>query len=1033
MGHRLQNYHVLRVLGVGGFGVTYLAEHATLAHKVAIKEYLPNEFALRDGATVYPKSEADREDFEWGLARFLDEARTLVRFEHRNLVRVRDYFEANQTAYIVMDYEDGEPLDRLLENLGTLTEAQLRRILLPIVEGLREVHAAGYLHRDIKPSNIFVRRADESPVLLDFGAARQALGRKSKSMTAVASVGYSPPEQYESEGEQGPWSDIYALAALCYRAITGTAPVEAPRRLNRLAQRQPDPLPRLSETTAEGYSMSLLEAVDQGLEVIAADRPRNLDDWVTRLADVSTSEARRTATGRKPGAAQADMKKLTGARRGKARNAGLGVAALAVAAVFAVAVWTLQGDETPQLPGGSGRDAMQPLTHISQVRQKYGHQLSGYTDEQLAQSAYRFFNADQQLDFDTFKSSFLAPVPDATPAPRPAQLNHITQVRQTFGNSVSDLTDEQITRAAYRRKFPNQDQDFDLFKSSFLAPVQDTPPVTPPVSVPSAPAPPPDLLMIGGSAILVVETEPAGAEVLVGGEVVGETPLTIRNVRPGTHPVTLRHPHYQTVLLEEQTFAEGEVLRVERTLEAGVGKLTVLTQPGGAWIERDGERLAETTPLTLDGLPAGPLELTLGAEEHRPVRVQVEVPMGGVALLERTLERIPHGTLTLELAPPDAAVILPDIAPAYRPGMRLPEGEHRVKVRRSGYREVTRNVEVSGDTRERIELELDPQPFTVVATPATAAIAFVDAAESYRPGMRLAPGDYRVHVSAPEYEPIEETIRHRLEPTRYGVTLVRSGPQPGDTFMEDLRSGSLGPEMVVLPAGRFRMGCVSGQECYVGELPVHEVTIAQPFALSKYEVTFARWDACVSGGGCNGYRPNDNSWGRGSRPVMNVNWQDAQSYVAWLSRETGADYRLPSEAEWEYAVRAGTVTKYSWGNDIGQNRANCDSCGRQWKNWLGQGRTAPVGSFAANAWGLHDMHGNVYEWTQDCVNMNYYGAPGDGSAWEEGDCAKRIVRGGSWFPETPRSVMSSAYRGIPPSVDGRFVNFGFRVARTLTP
>ena len=969
MGYRLQNYHVLGVLGVGGFGVTYLAEHTTLAHKVAIKEYLPNEFALRDGATVYPKSEADREDFEWGLARFLDEARTLVRFEHRNLVRVRDYFEANQTAYIVMDYEDGEPLDRLLENLGTLTEVQLRRILLPIVEGLREVHAAGYLHRDIKPSNIFVRRADESPVLLDFGAARQALGRKSKSMTAVASVGYSPPEQYESEGEQGPWTDIYALAALCYRAITGTAPVEAPRRLNRLAQRQPDPLPRLSETTAEGYSMSLLEAVDQGLEVIAADRPRNLDDWVTRLADVSTSEARRTATGRKPGAAQADMKKLTGARRGKARTAGLGVVALAVAAVLAVAVWTLQGDETPRLPGVSGSNGVtQPYTHVSQVRQKYGSRFAGVTDEQLALAAYRTYH-------------------------------------------------------------PQQDQDFDAFKASFLAPVQDTRPV----AVPSASSSPPDLSMIGGSAILVVETEPAGAEVLVGGEVVGETPLTIRNVRPGTHPVTLRHPHYQTVLLEEQTFAEGEVLRVERTLEAGVGKLTVLTQPGGAWIERDGERLAETTPLTLDGLPAGPLELTLGAEEHRPVRVQVEVPMGGVALLERTLERIPHGTLTLELAPPDAAVILPDIAPAYRPGMRLPEGEHRVKVRRSGYREVTRNVEVSGDTRERIELELDPQPFTVVATPATAAIAFVDAAESYRPGMRLAPGDYRVHVSAPEYEPIEETIRHRLEPTRYGVTLVRSGPQPGDTFMEDLRSGSLGPEMVVLPAGRFRMGCVSGQECYVGELPVHEVTIAQPFALSKYEVTFARWDACVSGGGCNGYRPNDNSWGRGSRPVMNVNWQDAQSYVAWLSRETGADYRLPSEAEWEYAVRAGTVTKYSWGNDIGQNRANCDSCGRQWKNWLGQGRTAPVGSFAANAWGLHDMHGNVYEWTQDCVNMNYYGAPGDGSAWEEGDCAKRIVRGGSWFPETPRSVMSSAFRGIPPSVDGRFVNFGFRVARTLTP
>ena len=137
-----------------------------------------------------------------GLSRFLDEARTLARFEHPNVVRVRDCFEANNTAYIVMDYEDGEPLDALLRRHGTLTEAQLKRVLLPVADGLRQVHAAGFLHRDIKPSNIFVRRSDESPVLLDFGSARQALGRISRSVTAIASAGYSPPEQYESEGAQ---------------------------------------------------------------------------------------------------------------------------------------------------------------------------------------------------------------------------------------------------------------------------------------------------------------------------------------------------------------------------------------------------------------------------------------------------------------------------------------------------------------------------------------------------------------------------------------------------------------------------------------------------------------------------------------------------------------------------------------------------------------------------------------------------------------------------------------------------------------
>ena len=229
-GFRLGSYRVVRVLGAGGFGVTYLCEHTGLRVQVAVKEYLPNEIAVREGVSVHPKSAGDREGFEWGLSRFLDEARTLTRFEHRNLVRVRDCFEANNTAYIVMDYEEGESLDRLLQRLGTLTEGQLRRVLLPVADGLRQVHAAGFLHRDVKPSNTFVRRSDESLVLLDFGSARQALGCRSKNMAAIASAGYSRPEQYESDDEQGPWTDIYALSALCYRAIVGRSTAAAPRR-----------------------------------------------------------------------------------------------------------------------------------------------------------------------------------------------------------------------------------------------------------------------------------------------------------------------------------------------------------------------------------------------------------------------------------------------------------------------------------------------------------------------------------------------------------------------------------------------------------------------------------------------------------------------------------------------------------------------------------------------------------------------------------------------------------------------------------
>ena len=244
-------------------------------------------------------------------------------------------------------------------------------------------------------------------------------------------------------------------------------------------------------------------------------------------------------------------------------------------------------------------------------------------------------------------------------------------------------------------------------------------------------------------------------------------------------------------------------------------------------------------------------------------------------------------------------------------------------------------------------------------------------------------------------------------------------PRPGEAF----RDCDGCPEMVVIPAGRFQMGCVSGRECLDDEQPVHAVAIARPFGLSKYEVTFEEYDRFAVATGRSG--PSDNDWGRGRRPVVNVSWQDAQEYVAWLSSQAGAWYRLPSEAEWEYAARAGTTTAYSWGNEVGNNRANCDGCGSQWDNM-----TAPVGSFGANAWGLHDMHGNVSEWTEDCWYSSYAGAPADGSAWTVvGDCGRRVWRGGSFFPY-PR-VLRAANRGRLGAGVRTVDDVGFRVARTF--
>ena len=754
-GFRLGSYRMVRVLGAGGFGVTYLCEHGGLGVTVAVKEYLPNDIAVRSGNAVAPKSTADREGYQWGLSRFLDEARTLARFEHRNVVRVRDYFEANGTAYIVMDYEDGEPLDRVLERKGTLAEAQIKRVLLPIVAGLRQVHAAGFLHRDVKPANIFIRRSDESPVLLDFGSARQALSSRSRSVTAIASAGYSPPEQYESGGEQGPWTDIYALSALCYRAITGIAPVEATRRQSRLLRGEEDPLPRLTEVAGGRCSRAFLEAVDRGLRVVEGERQRSLDEWRAEL---------------------------------------------------------------------EGRAIGQATGHLVPPRRR-GRKVVRQDAKPLAESRA-----------------------EKVPAPK------------------------RRSRAAWLLC------GMAVAVSVFLY-----------------------FAIVEGDRVPVASPEPAPD--------------------PGMDP-------------------EGEEWRFVRD-------------------------------------------------------------SGNLPTVRSFLERHPSGRY-------------------------------------------------SGAARALLE-QLGGAPFTIQTQPAEALVRLLGHSEPYRAGMRLPAGEYRVEASAEGYTTATETVAHGSSSTVRQIALRKAGPKAGDRFRDCPEC----PEMVVLPVGSYRMG--SGR--HDNEGPVHEVTIEVPFAIGVYEVTVAEFRRFVDetgysgGSSCRTYEDGeakdraDRGWrnpgfGQSERhPVTCVSWDDAQAYAAWLSQATGEECRLPSESEWEYAARAGTLKARPWGEgESGQCRhANgADASAKdRYSSWSwsvacrdGHAHTAPVGSFAANGWGLHDMLGNVWEWTEDCWNDSYAGAPLDGSVWEYGNCAERVLRGGSWLNNP--SVLRAAYR-YRITTGSRLNNLGFRVARTLAP
>ena len=245
----------------------------------------------------------------------------------------------------------------------------------------------------------------------------------------------------------------------------------------------------------------------------------------------------------------------------------------------------------------------------------------------------------------------------------------------------------------------------------------------------------------------------------------------------------------------------------------------------------------------------------------------------------------------------------------------------------------------------------------------------------------------------------------------------------GDTFKECAQDC---PEMIVVPSGSFMMGSPNTEpDRQPTEEPQHIVTFAKPFAISKYELTFDDWDTCVNYGDCT-WHPSDAGWGRGQQPVIYVSWDDAKQYIAWLAKVTGQPYRLLSESEYEYATRAGTTTAFPWGDDIGENHANCSGCGSKWDDR----QTAPVGSFAPNKFGLYDMVGNVFEWVEDCAHVSYDDAPTDGSAWiEGGNCRVHVARGGCW--NNSPNILRSAFRyGI--ASNSRMLALGIRIGRTLS-
>jgi len=941
MGSRINEYVIEGILGEpGGFGIAYLARDVNLDQQVAIKEYLPNDLAMREGTTVYPKSAHDEEDYQWGLERFLDEAKTLAKFPHPNIVQVLRYFEANSTGYMVMRYEDGLPLNEILKKGNSLTEEELtQNILFPLLDGLKKVHAGGFLHRDIKPGNIYMRRSDETPVLLDFGAARNALGSKSKSLTSIVTPGYAPFEQYYGDGNQGPWSDIYALGAVAYRIVTGEQPAEAPKRMKN------DPLIPAVEVAKGKYSEHLLKAIDHALEMDEEDRPQSCEEWRQELSGQINAEPEDKKVD-PPQPAKKDKKAKQSESGGqivgdvpqppekKKPTIKIVLAVIVVLIVGAIAIPQMS-HQSKQLhqTEGTQQQVEKELATSNKAKEVARNKVA---EEQAIKDALHSI----QTEMVTIPSgSFMMGSNDEDSDEKPVHRVHINSFKMGKYEVTQPLWQAVMGKNPSRFKGENR-------------PVEN----------------------VSWNDI--------------------QTFIRKLNSQTGKHFRLPSEAEWEYAARAGSTTKYswgdsaghnlancdgcGSQWDKEKTAPVGsfsANKFGLYDMHGNVW-----EWVQDRWHDSYNGAPNDGSAWVSGSESYRVLR-------GGSWLTDPYALRL-----------------------AVRYTFSL-----TTRVNGFGFRLVQDTILTNKTVAEPSQPATFP--LTIKTTPSDATVMITNIKPKYQAGMALVAGRYQLKVSAPGYE----TFRGYADlsassPHTYTVTLKKKKISRIKNTIKDI-------EFVTIPSGSFMMGSNSGNS---NEAPVHKVRI-KSFKMSKYEITQSQWKSVMGN--------NPSSFKGGNQPVENVTWNDVQHFIRKLNSLTGKHFRLPSEGEWEYAARAGSRSKYSfeggesnlcrYGNvaDLAFKRvfsggtvANCDDGYPE--------ITAAVGQFQSNGFGLYDMHGNVSEWLQDCYHESYRGAPSGGSAWTSGKCDDRVMRGGSWT-DAPFFVRSASRSHIPPDIRDR--NVGFRL------
>lgn len=549
--------------------------------------------------------------------------------------------------------------------------------------------------------------------------------------------------------------------------------------------------------------------------------------------------------------------------------------------------------------------------------------------------------------------------------------------------------------------------------------------------------------LVLGSATLNLTSAPDEAKVMLDGDLAGHTPLHNQSVLPGSVVVRMEHRFHDPVARRVEA-RRGDAVDIHIEFPPSRGSLEIVTNPRGASISVDGENLDEVTPVMLASHPTGSYEVTTWIHGRQRKTETVEVLPRQNTEVSFELERVPMGEIHVSRFPRDLELEI-DGRP-YEPGMTLPIGTYRLSARRSGYVPLDRTVELKrGRNDHSINLKRLTGNLVLTVRPehATVEVDYPDAygwrTMPYHEGITIPTGPAVVRAVATGFRPYERRLTMGPSTLEHAIRLEEYDVEAGRRFRDKLASGGEGPLLVVVGTGSFRMGSESGA---ADERPVRTVRIDMPFAIAVFETTREEYDRYRTARGLPvavsaALRPegNDPPESLGRLPMSRIAWEGAADYVEWLSGETGHRYRLPSEAEWEYVARAGSADRRYFGNGPAVVCAHANVADATYAELFrkpgvaecsdGAERWAPVGTYSANAFGVHDILGNVEEWVADCWHDDYTGAPTDQRA-RSGPCTAHVLRGGAW-DSTPDEATAS-YRTFSNRGSG---TRGVRVVRDL--